>query len=180
VTLVLPAEPPTGEEIDAILLATDAIIGHAGRNGVNLILKGSRSKKVREWDWDQLPDYGALSHLTIKEIGPKVDWCIHHNWLRLEYRDGIPLLFHSTKGWKRVKKLWVERLLGWFEEWQATGQPKRVWPRLETINREIKFMLLDAISDRQRDDLTPVLRAWSSHEVRKVRQAISRILQALD
>lgn len=46
VTLVLPPEPPTQEEIDAItsamlsasLLATDSIIGQAGRSGVVLVL----------------------------------------------------------------------------------------------------------------------------------------------
>ena len=40
VTLVLPAEPPTRDEIDAILMATDAVVMGAGRSGVTLILKG--------------------------------------------------------------------------------------------------------------------------------------------
>jgi superfamily II DNA helicase RecQ len=180
VTLTLPAEAPTPEEIDAILMATDAIIGRAGRNGVSLILKGSRSQKVREWEWDQLPDYGALRYLTLKEIGPKVDWCIHHGWLRLEHnRDGIPLLLHSAKGWERVKRLWVERLLAWFTDWQRAGQPERVWPRLETIHRDIKLMLLETISDRKRDDLSPILRSWFRYEVRQIRQAINRTLHSL-
>ena len=160
VTLVLPAEAPTQEEIDVILMAADGIVGRAGRSGVTPILNGSRSKKALEWEWDRLPDYGALKHLTADQITRKVDWCIHHRWLRLEHtRDGIPLLYHSEKGWERVKRLWVERLLGWFEEWQAAGRPERVWPRLETINRDIKFMLLEAIRERGRRDLAGVLRA---------------------
>jgi hypothetical protein len=179
VTLTLPADAPSQAEIDAILMATDAIIGQAGRNGVGLILKGSRSQKAFDWAWDQLPEYGLLGQLTTKEIGAKVDWCIHHGWLRLEHERGIPLLFHSTKGWERVKELWVERLLNWFAAWQAAGQPQQVWPRLETINREIKFMLLEAIEIRQRRDLIPVLRAWSRKEVHKVRQAIDHTLQHL-
>lgn len=180
VTLVLPAEPPTQEEMDTILMATDAIVGQAGRSGVTLILNGSRSKKALEGEWDKLPDYGALQHLTADQITRKVDWCIHHKWLSLEHnRDGIPLLYHSSKGWERVKQLWVERLLGWFEEWQDAGQPGRVWPRLETIQRDIKFMLLEAIRERDRPDLAPVLRAWFPHEVRAVRKAINRTLQSL-
>ena len=180
VTLALPAEPPTQEEIDAILMATDAIIGRAGRSGVTLILNGSRSKKALEWEWDKLPDHGALKHLTADQITRKIDWCIHHKWLSLEHnRDGIPLLFHSTKGWERTKQLWVERLLGWFEEWLNAGQPDRVWPRLKTINRDIKFMLLNDISERDRRDLSPVLRAWFPHEVRAVRKAINHTLQRL-
>jgi hypothetical protein len=180
VTLVLPAEPPTQEEIDAILMATDAIVGQAGRSGVTLILNGSRSKKALEWEWDRLPDHGALRHLTADQITRKVDWCIHHGWLRLEHnRNGIPLLYHSDKGWERAKRLWVERLLGWFEDWLNAGQPERVWPRLETINRDIKFMLLEAIGERDRRDLAPVLRAWFPHEVRAVRTAINHALQGL-
>ena len=180
VTLVLPPEPPTQDEIDAIIMATDSIIGQAGRSGVVLILNGSRSKKALEWGWDKLPDYGALKHLTAEQIARKVDWCIHHRWLRLEYnRDGIPLLYHSEKGWERVKQLWVERLLGWFEEWLAAGRPERVWPRLETINREIKFLLLEEIAHREATNLVPVLRAWFPHEIRAVRKVINRTLQAL-
>ena len=180
VTLVLPAEPPTQDEIDAILMAADAITDQAGRSGLTLILNGSRSKKALEWEWDQLPDYGALRHLTADQITRKVDWCIHHKWLRLEHnRDGIPLIYHSQRGWERVELLWVERLLGWFEEWQETGQPERVWPRLETIQRDIKFMLLEAIEERERRDLAPVLRAWFAHEVRAVRKAINHTLQSL-
>jgi hypothetical protein len=180
VTLVLPAEPPTQEEIDAILMATDAVIDQAGRSGVTLILNGSRSKKALEWEWDKLPDYGALKHLIADQITRKIDWCIHHRWLRLEHnRDGIPLLYHSEKGWERVKQLWVERLLGWFEEWQAQGHPQQVWPRLEMIGREIKFLLLEAIRERDRRDLAGVLRAWFPHEVRAVRKAINHALQEL-
>lgn len=180
VTLVLPAEPPTQEEIDAVLMATDAIIGEAGRSGVTLILNGSRSKKALRWEWDELPDYGRLKHLTADQITRKIDWCIHNKWLRLEYnRDGIPLLYHSPKGWERVKRLWIERLLGWFEAWQEGGEPERVWPRLETINREIKEMVLDAIAEQGRRDLEPLLRAWFPHEVRSVRSSINRTLQGL-
>jgi hypothetical protein len=179
VTLVLPADPPTQDEIDAVLMATDSIIGEAGRTGVTLILNGSRSKKALEWEWDQLDDYGRLRHLTADQIGRKVDWCIHYGWLRIEYDRHIPLLYHTAKGWARVKQLWMERLLGWFTEWAETGQPERVWPRLETIHREIKFMVLEHIAEEQRLDLLPVLRAWFPHEIRAVRTAINRTLQAL-
>ena len=180
VTLVLPAEPPTQDEMDVILMAADAIINQAGRSGLTLILNGSRSKKALEWEWDKLPDYGALCHLTADQITRKIDWCIHHKWLRLEHdRDGIPLLYHSEKGWERTEQLWVERLLGWFEEWQEAGQPGQVWPRLETIQRDIKFMLLEAISEQGRRDLAPVLRAWFPHEIRAVRKAINHTLHSL-
>jgi len=160
-------------------MATDSIIGQAGRSGVVLILNGSRSQKALGWEWDKLPDYGRLRHLTADQIARKVDWCIHHRWLRIEYDRHIPLLFHTKKGWERVKQLWVERLLGWFDEWLADGETERVWPRLETINREIKFMLLDEIARRGDARFVVILRAWFPHEIRAVRKAINRTLQAL-
>jgi len=46
VTLVLPAEPPTQQEIDTILMAAGTIVDQAGRSGLTLILNGSRSKKA--------------------------------------------------------------------------------------------------------------------------------------
>jgi hypothetical protein len=59
-------------------MAADAIVGQAGRSGVTLILNESCNKKALEWDWDKLPDYDALKHLTADQITRKVDWCIHH------------------------------------------------------------------------------------------------------
>lgn len=146
---------------------------------MTLILKGSRSKKALAQEWDKLPDYGRLSRLTREEIARKVDWCIQHDWLRIEYDRDIPLLVHSPKGWERVKTLWVVRVLAWLAEWAAAGQPERVWPRLEHIHREIKFRVLETIAQDQRAALAPVLRAWFHHEVRAVREAINRTLLAL-
>ncbi|MFO7682012.1 MAG: hypothetical protein R6X34_18365 [Chloroflexota bacterium] len=179
VHLSLPDEPPTQAEIDAILMATDSIIGGAGRAGVTLILNGSRSQKALRHEWDKLPEYGALSHLTAVVIGNKIDWCIRYDWLCYEHtRDGIPLLFHTAKGWERVKAIWVRRILDWLTAWQAAGTPEQVWPRLETIHHEIKYLLLQALREQPQPELTPVLHAWFPHEVRKVRTEINLTLQA--
>jgi hypothetical protein len=82
VRLVLPAEPPTEDEIDAVLMTTDAIIGQAGRSGVTLILNGSRSKKALEWEWDRLPDYGALRRLTADQITTRCGRCGRRSIIR--------------------------------------------------------------------------------------------------
>jgi hypothetical protein len=44
VTLVLPAEPPAQEEIDAILMAADSIVGTAGRSGMAFPCSTTRPK----------------------------------------------------------------------------------------------------------------------------------------
>lgn len=92
--------------------------------------------------------------------------------------NGIPLLFHTAKGWEHVKQLWVARILYWFAGWQAAGAPERVWPRLEQINQQIKYLLLETLRAQPRPEFAPILRAWFPHEVRKVRAAINRTLQS--
>jgi len=179
VTLTPPVEPPTPDEIDTILLAADEVIMSAGRNGLTLILKGSRAAKVFEKEWDQVETYGALAHLTRDEITRKIDWMIHKGWLRIEYDWALPLITHSERGWERVQKLWVEKLLGKFETWVAEGRPEQVWPRIETFHRQIKFQLLECIRAQRAHHLAPVLLAWRPHEVRQVRERIGGVLQDL-
>ena len=180
VRLVLPPEPPTPEEIDAVLMAADAIIGKAGRSGLTLILAGSGSKRVLAKEWDQILEYGALSHLTAEVVGTKVDWCIHHKWLRVEYdTNGIPLLVHSPKGWERVKRLWVLRLFCQFEEWAERKDLMHIWLLLENIHRDIKLSLLATIVEKECRELATVLRAWFPYEVRKMRMAINEALEQL-
>jgi hypothetical protein len=176
VTLTLPAESPTPAEIDAILMTVDAVVGSAGRTGVVQILGRSHSQKVQQRGWDQLPEYGALGGRTAKEIGTLVDWCIHHDWLRLQYERDIPLLVHSPRGWERTKQLWVQRVIGWLEAW--TGQPEQLWAQLEHIHRDIKLMTLEALHLDDRRELAPVLRAWFPYETRAVRTAINQTLTA--
>lgn len=170
-------EPPTPDEMDTILLAADEITMSAGRNGLSLILKGSRAAKVFEKGWDRVETYGALAHLTRDQIARKIDWMIHAGWLRIEYDWALPLIRHSEQGWERVQKLWVEKLLGEFETWVAEGRPEQVWPRIETFHRQIKFQLLERIRARRARHLAPVLLAWRPHEVRKVQGRIGDVLR---
>jgi predicted nucleotidyltransferase len=172
-------EPPTPGEIDAILLAADEITWSAGRNGLTLILKGSRAAKVFEKGWDQVENYGALAHLTRDEIARKIDWMIHEGWLEIKYDWALPLIAHSEPGWERVQKLWGEKLLGEFETWVAEGRPDSVWPRIEPFHRQIKFQLLERIRLQQAQHLAPVLLAWWPNEVRKVRERIGGVLRDL-
>ncbi len=180
VVLTLPAEAPTPAEVDAILQAADGIVGRGGRSGLALVLKGSGSQKVRQQGWDQSPAYGALSRCTVAEITTKVDWCIHHRWLRIEYERGIPLLYFTERGWQRVKTLWVQRLLAQFAAWQEANAWQQLWPQMEHVQREIKLLLLETIAQGRRCDLIPALHACKAHEVKKVRQAINQTLGVLN
>jgi len=72
----------------------------------------------------------------------------------------------------------VARLLNWFIVWQRANMPEQVWPNLEHINHEIKYLLLESLRDEPQPELTPILCAWYPHEVRKVRAAINQTLQS--
>jgi hypothetical protein len=48
-----------------------------------------------------------------------------------------------------------------------------------TVHREIQIALLEAIGERSRRDLSPVLRAWYPNAVRAVRKAINQTLDGL-
>lgn len=50
---------------------------------------------------------------------------------------------------------------------------------METIHRDIKFMVLKRVATGEMQQYTPILRAWFSHEVRKVRECINGTLQRL-
>jgi hypothetical protein len=115
----------------------------------------------------------------VNEILRKIDWCIHHRWLRIAYDRHIPLLYHTDRGWTRVQSLWLERLLSWFEAWLAADTLECVWPELKDVDREIKLALLHVIAAKRMAHLIPILQTWFRHEVRAVRQMINRTLQGM-
>ena len=57
------------EEIRAILRASDEIIATGGRDILAKILKGSKDKKVLEYNLDKCPVYGFYKDLHIGLIG---------------------------------------------------------------------------------------------------------------
>lgn len=174
-----PGQRPAPDERDAILRAADELIARGGRTLLCRMLRGSKAADVLKHGLDRCPAYGRLAHLPEDDVLSRIDAMIRDGWLAYEYFHKLPLLVHTPRGWERTRELWVDELLAAFAEWIRQGEPAAVWPRLETINRQIKLQLLDRIVRDQRTDLRPILEAWRLPEVRKMRAAIGHALDEL-
>ena len=87
-------------EIKVILRAADELIAVGGRSMLAKILKGSKDKKVLEYGLDRCPAYGFYAELTLAEITHRIDLMIKKGYLDIEYRDRLPMLVFSEKGWE--------------------------------------------------------------------------------
>jgi len=101
----------TDEEIRAILRAADELIAIGGRSMLAKILKGSKDKKVLEHGLHQCPAYGYYQALTLQEITNRIDWLIKKDYLEIEYRDRLPMLVFSERGWEIERETHAEELL---------------------------------------------------------------------
>ena len=92
------------DEIKIILRGADDLIMKAGRTMLVKLLKGSKEKKILEFQLDKCPVYRALSDFSTEEITQKIDWMIEHDYLSLEYSGKLPFLVFTPSGWKIEKE----------------------------------------------------------------------------
>ena len=85
------------EEIEVILRGMRAVFGEAGRPSLARVLAGSKAKTVKE-EWKTNPSYGAFLEKSHDEILEMVDWCLEEEFIRLEKRDGYPILLYAERG----------------------------------------------------------------------------------
>jgi hypothetical protein len=85
------------KEIEAISRGMRAVFGEAGRTSLARILAGSRAKSVKE-EWKSNPSYGAFLEKSHDEILEMIDWCLDEEYLRIERRNGYPLLLFAERG----------------------------------------------------------------------------------
>ena len=85
------------EEIEIILRGMRAVFGEAGRPSLARVLAGSKAKTVKE-EWKTNPSYGAFLEKSNDEILEMVDWCLEEEFIRLEKRDGYPILLYAERG----------------------------------------------------------------------------------
>ncbi|SEW08581.1 RQC-minor-1 family DNA-binding protein [[Clostridium] fimetarium] len=96
------------DEIVAILRATDELINTGGRSMLAKVLKGSKDRKVLEYNLNKCPAYGFYSQLTITEITYRIDFMIRKGYLRIEYNGTLPMLVFSDKGWEIEKQTYTQ------------------------------------------------------------------------
>ena len=84
------------KEIKAILRAADELIATGGRGMLAKILKGSKDKKLLEYDLDKCPVYGFYHHLTLLDISVILTPCFGDidppHRLRFKEHDRLTIL----------------------------------------------------------------------------------------
>lgn len=160
-------------EIIVFLRAADDIVGQGGRNLLVKVLKGSRDKKVLEHDLDKSPAYGMYKSFSQEEVGYRVDWLIENDYLRIEYDYRLPLLYFTDKGWEIERETYSCEMFDRFSKAAADADPSIVEELRDKTNRQVKNRLIELIRERGTPDMLPLIEAWASVEVKKLKAALN-------
>ncbi|RDY70531.1 superfamily II DNA helicase, partial [Halobacillus trueperi] len=79
----MPPTPLTHKEIKIILDTADWIIARGGRSQLAKILKGSKEKKLLEFDLDESPGYGFYKNEKLEDVTKKINWMIKRDFIEL-------------------------------------------------------------------------------------------------
>lgn len=161
------------KEIKMILRGADELISLAGRSMLVKLLKGSKDKKVLELKLDQCPAYGFYQKQTMEEISHMVDWCICQGYLEITYDYRLPMLKFSQKGWEIERETFSRELYRRFEK-ESKLKRHKIIAEMETVNREVKFRIIEIAAEKGKETLIPILDEWKETEVKKIRAAIDR------
>lgn len=164
----------TDEEIRSILRAADELIAIGGRSMLAKILKGSKDKKVL----NQCPAYGYYKDLTLQKITNRIDWMIKKDYLKIEYRDRLPVLVFSARGWEIERETYAEELLQKLTE-LLEGKDYRFVQELKDRNRGMILLLLEKIMQTGNARFVPLLKVWKEIEYKKVQAEIQRVIDYL-
>ena len=166
------------EDIKAILRAADDIIAVGGRNLLCKILKGSREKKVLEYELNKNPCYGYYNSLTLKEISYRVDWIIRRGYLNIEYFGRLPMIVYSETGWEIERETFVNELLSKLYD-MLDSKDFSFIKTLKGRNRGMILMLLDAVKNTGNARFIPVLKTWKENDFKKVQSEIQKVIDHL-
>lgn len=167
-------------DILAILRAADDIIDAGGRTLLSLILKGSRDRRLLSHGLENNPSYGYYSDLKVEHIVEKIDWMIHHDFLKIEMSHKLPLIVFTERGWiiERAQRA-NEFLLEW-ERWIAQGKIDVDMAYLKDRNREMILMFLERVKETGDSKFIPYLRQWARIDYKKVQAAIQETIDSLE
>lgn len=166
------------DEIKAILRAADELIAVGGRSMVAKILKGSKDKKVLEHGLNQCPAYGYYRDLTLQDISNRVDWMIKNGYLKIEYRDRLPVLIFSEIGWEIEMETYDEELLQKLVG-LLDGKDFNCVFELKNRNRGMILLLIEKIKITGNARFIPLLMAWKEIEYKKVQLEIQGAIDYL-
>ena len=165
-------------ELNAVLRGADEIIGRGGRTLLTRILRGSRIKKVLEYELNQSPVYGYFHNLSDHDTLARIDWAILHGYLRIEYNHRLPVLVFTQKGWEIERNNYANELLEGFDEILRDGPPYPM-EYLKDRDRGMILLLLDKTGATGDPRYIPLLEAWRNVDYQKVRRRIGQVIHQL-
>lgn len=155
------------QEIRAILRAADELINTGGRSMLTKILKGSKDKKVLQYELDKCPSYGFYRNLSLPEITKRIDWMIIQGYLYLEYSGRLPLLSFTPKGWEIERETLIEELFTKLRQ-LSSGSDFGFVQELKDMNRIVILNLIEKIKETNDPVFIPILQAWQLTDYKKV------------
>lgn len=162
------------DDIKMILRGADELISTGGRSMLAKILKGSKDKKLLEYQLDKCPAYGYYHDVRLDDISKCIDWMIKKDYLRIKYEYRLPLLVFSEKGWEIEKETFAEEL---YQRFCLDVKEKnaRVIFEMKEVNRQVVMLVLDKIEEHGTEDFLTCLEAWKVMEVKKVAARITGV-----
>ena len=169
--------PP--EQIIMILRGADELIARGGRTLLCRVLKGSKEKKVIEFNLTRNPAYGYFSDLSNEEVLGKIDWLIKNDFLHYEYDGRLPLLFYSPTGWEIEKQTYANELWDRFQNIVESGQTEYDFSYLKDRDRSMIFLLLEKIRNGGDARYVPLLHSWEKIDYKKVQERIHSVIKTI-
>jgi superfamily II DNA helicase RecQ len=173
----------TDSERRLILETANAMVYEAGRSTLVLALRGSRNKKLEKFHAETLPGFGIYRGMPEAEALARIDQLIHEGLLRIESRDGFPLLGFTPRGLELVGGWTAEKWLEELREQVDDPMPLQLtfaYDRLPNRNLKTLHLLFDALEIEADLSWLPLLKTWCEIEVRKVRTRLSLLIERLE
>ncbi|MBD2868827.1 RQC-minor-1 family DNA-binding protein [Paenibacillus arenilitoris] len=168
------------EDLLLMLDAADEIVGRAGRSMLAKLLKGSRDKKLLTLGLDRAATYGCFKSLTLEQITDRVDWMIKNDYLAIQFDRDMPLLVFTERGWDIQREQTAEHLLQQWNAWVEAGVTDVDMSYLKERNRGMILLFLQKAADARDARFIPLLKRWEAVDVKKVKQAIREVVNALE
>lgn len=159
------------------------MVYEAGRSTLVLALRGSRNKKLEKFQAEALPGFGYYRGVLEADVLARVDQLIHEELLKIESRDGFPLLGFTPRGLELAEGWAAERWLKQLREHVDDPEPFHppfAFDRLPERNQKTLHRLLDALELEADPTWLPLLKNWCGSEVKKVRARLSPLIERLE
>jgi len=69
---------------------------------------------------------------------------------------------------------WMKLGISWIHRFEKESKLKRhkIIAEMETVNRQVKFRIIEIAAEQGKESLIPILDEWKETEVKKIRAAI--------